>query len=188
MRNINELVGIINGIDYDGIINEREIEKLEDWVAKNRNLVYEPRQIELINLIEVILKDHIITSDEKEILLNYCNGYLIGKSGNLSIYMLQGIIQGITSDGVINPKEVEKLKKWKENNRNSLILLPKCEMLVSTIDSIIEDGIVTDSEQELIQKILSEEIEASYFESKIEFLKKQVKNKKYRCRFNRFVR
>ena len=71
MRNINELVGIINGIDYDGIINEREIEKLEDWVAKNRNLVYEPRQIELINLIEVILKDHIITSDEKEILLNY---------------------------------------------------------------------------------------------------------------------
>ena len=67
MRNINELVGIINGIDYDGIINEREIEKLEDWVAKNRNLVYEPRQIELINLIEVILKDHIITSDEKEI-------------------------------------------------------------------------------------------------------------------------
>ena len=92
--------------------------------------------------------------------------------------MLQGIIQGITSDGVINPKEVEKLKKWMENNRNSLILLPKCEMLVSTIDSIIEDGIVTDSEQELIQKILSEEIEASYFESKIEFLKKQVKNKK----------
>lgn len=178
MRNINELVGIINGIDYDGIINEREIEKLEDWVAKNRNLAYEPRQIELINLIELILKDHIITNDEKEILFNYCNGYLIDKSGNLSIYMLQGIIQGIASDGVINSKEVEKLKIWMENNRNSLVLLPKCKMLVNTIDSILEDGIVTDEEQELMQKILSEEIEASHFESKIEFLKKQVKNKK----------
>ena len=178
MRNINELVGIINGIDYDEIINEKEIEKLEEWVSKNRNLVYEPVQIELINLIDIILRDHIITEDERGVLFDYCNEYLIDKSGNLSIYMLQGIIEGIISDGVINSKEVEKLRVWMDDNRNNLLISPKCEVLVSTIDSILENGIVTDEEQDLMLKILSKQIEDLQFESKIEFLKKQVKNGK----------
>lgn len=37
MRNINELIGIINGISYDGIINKLEVARLSSWVKKNRN-------------------------------------------------------------------------------------------------------------------------------------------------------
>lgn len=178
MRNINELIGIIKGIDFDGIINEKETEKLEDWVAKNRNLAYEPQQIELINLIDSILEDHIITDDEKEVLIEYCDHYLIDRAGNPSIYILQGIIQGIISDGVINDKEIERLQKWMDNNRTSLSFQPKSKVLVDTIDSILEDGVVTEEEQLLLQQVLSEQIEETQFENKIAFLKRQVKNKK----------
>ena len=38
MRNINELIGIINGISYDGIINKLEVARLSSWVKKNRNI------------------------------------------------------------------------------------------------------------------------------------------------------
>jgi len=57
MRNINELIGIINGISYDGIINKLEVAELSSWVKKNRNLSYEPRQARLISLVEQVLED-----------------------------------------------------------------------------------------------------------------------------------
>ena len=56
MRNINELIGIINGISYDGIINKLEVAGLSSWVKKNRNLSYEPRQARLISLVEQVLE------------------------------------------------------------------------------------------------------------------------------------
>ncbi len=72
MRNINELLGIINGISYDGIINKLEVAGLSSWVKNNRNLSYEPRQARLISLVEQVLKDRIITEEEREMLIDNC--------------------------------------------------------------------------------------------------------------------
>lgn len=57
MRNINELIGIIKGINFDGIINDREVVRLQTWLNKNRNLAFEPRQTELIWLLDKVLED-----------------------------------------------------------------------------------------------------------------------------------
>lgn len=51
MRNINELIGIIQGISFDGIINQMEMLHLQTWINKNRNLSYDPKQSKLIRLI-----------------------------------------------------------------------------------------------------------------------------------------
>ena len=48
MRNINELLGIVKGISFDGIINDKEVKRLQTWTDKNRNLVYMPKQVEII--------------------------------------------------------------------------------------------------------------------------------------------
>lgn len=69
MRNINELIGIINGISYDGVINKLEVAKLSSWVKKNRNLSYEPKQAHLISLVEQVLEDGVVTQEEQEKLL-----------------------------------------------------------------------------------------------------------------------
>lgn len=34
--NLVELIGIIEGVNYDGVINDLEIEKLQSWLAHNR--------------------------------------------------------------------------------------------------------------------------------------------------------
>ena len=70
MRNINELIGIIKGISFDGVINDKEVIHLQSWVDKNRNLAYEPRQNELISLVDSVLEDHIIDDNERILLLS----------------------------------------------------------------------------------------------------------------------
>ena len=67
MINVNELIGIIKGIGFDGIINDKEINRLQKWTDKNRNLAYDTNQTKLIKLIQNILEDSIITEDERVI-------------------------------------------------------------------------------------------------------------------------
>ena len=69
MQNINELIGIIQGVNFDGIINNKEVLRLQSWVDKNRNLVYDKQQVELIKMVDSVLEDRIIDDSEKEIFL-----------------------------------------------------------------------------------------------------------------------
>ena len=55
MRNINELLGIIKGISFDGIINDREVNRLQAWADKNRNLVYDPKHVDMSLQVLLIL-------------------------------------------------------------------------------------------------------------------------------------
>lgn len=41
MRNINELIEIIRGTNFEGAINDKEIVRLQSWIDKNRKLAYE---------------------------------------------------------------------------------------------------------------------------------------------------
>ena len=38
MKNINELIGLINGINFDGVINQKETDRLQSWVDRSRNV------------------------------------------------------------------------------------------------------------------------------------------------------
>lgn len=178
MRNINELIGLVNGIDFDGVINEKEIDRLQAWVDKSRNLAYEAKEIELINLIDAILEDHIITDDEKETLISFCNKYRDDRVGNVEIYVLQGILEGIISDGVLNEQEIGKLANWLKRNKASILELPKCKEMIASIENIISDGVVTEDERKVLLDIIDTQIEDVHFETKIESLRKQIRERK----------
>lgn len=93
MHNINELIGIIKGINFDGVINEKEILDLKQWVEKNRNLAYEPMKVELIKLVSDVIEDSIIDDKEREMLLKYAYKYEHTQNENgQEIYELNGII------------------------------------------------------------------------------------------------
>lgn len=110
MHNINELIGIIKGINFDGIINEKEVLDLRQWVEKNRNLAYEPTQVELIKLVSDVVEDSIIDDKEREILLEYAYRYEHDQNENdKKIYELNGIIEGIICDGEVNEAEIYRL-------------------------------------------------------------------------------
>lgn len=179
MRNINELVGIIKGINFDGVINDKEVVRLQSWVDKNRNLAYEPKQAELINLVDSVLEDHIIDDNEKELIVARAEVFLeeIGDDTG-KINELNGIIEGVVCDEEVNEAEVYRLKEWMDSYG---ILIrdhkPSAE-LCATIDDILEDGIVTEDEQQHLLEMLSAKIRNSQFETKLDYLCMQVKARK----------
>ena len=70
MKRIDELLGIIYGINYDGVINEKEIELLTLWVKDNSDSDVEVI-VQATDLLKDILKDGIITDDEKDQLFEF---------------------------------------------------------------------------------------------------------------------
>ncbi len=179
MRNIIELIGIIKGVNFDGVINEKEVIDLQNWVDKNRNLAYEPKQIEMINLVDQILEDHVIDDHEKKLLISYAEKYLLeSDESNTKIYELDGIIEGIICDGEINESEVINLKQWMDDNGDLIKTHSSNQEIAETIENILEDGIVTEEEQDNLLSLLSEKIQDSQLESKIDYLCKLVKQRK----------
>lgn len=178
MRNINELIGIIQGISFDGIINQMEMLHLQTWINKNRNLSYDPKQSKLIILVDQVLEDHIITDEERDELLRCCDQFIKESSENTSkMYELNGIIEGVICDGVVNESEIYHLRDWMLDNRGALSSYKEAATICDKIDDILSDGIVTQQEQDELLEILTERINKNQFETKIELLKKNVRER-----------
>lgn len=179
MRNLSELIGIIKGISFDGIINDKEVECLQNWVDKNRNLSYDKKQAVMIKLVDAALEDRVITDEERDQLLAYSEEYLKNDADeNSSIYELNGIITGIISDGVVNADEVIKLKQWLDENSYAIRGHKPSEEILALVEEILEDGIVTEKEQEQLLKLLSARINDTQLKTKINHLKQLVRERK----------
>lgn len=179
MHNINELIGIIKGINFDGIVNDKEVVRLQSWIDKNRNLIYESNHVELIKLVDEVLEDKIITDKERDLMLRYTKNYLEDNADETSkIYELNGIIEGIVCDGEINETEVYRLKSWMDEYGQFIIGHKPSEKIYKIIEEILVDEIVTEDEQEKLLHLLSERINGSQFEVKLEQLRSMVKERK----------
>lgn len=179
MRNINELIGIIKGVNFDGVINNKEVVHLQSWVDKNRNLAYEPRQAEIIKMVDDVLEDHIINEEEKKMMIEKAERFLKETEDNIvNVNELNGIIEGIVCDSEVNKAEVYCLKEWMnaygDDIRNHK---PRAE-LCKVIDDILDDGVVTEEEQSMLLDMLSDRINNSQFETKLDYLCKLVRSRK----------
>lgn len=170
MKNINELIGIIKGISFDGVINDREIEKLHSWVSKNRNLAINTKDVSLIKIVASVLADGVITTEERELLLLNCKNYRETSTGNVALYELNGIIEGIICDDVVNEAEIRRLKTWMSENGELVRDSESTARLCEIIDNVIADDVVTEEEQNILLKLLSERINDSKLRTKVEYL------------------
>lgn len=179
MRNINELIGLIQGIDFDGIINDKEVERLQSWVDRNRNLIYDSEQKAFLEKVEMVLEDHIITEEERVFLLEESDRYIKNNQSELEkIYELNGLIIGIICDGEVNEPEVYRLKKWMDINKKYVDGHESTDQLFQMLEDILEDGIVTEEEQNILLNFLRERIENSKHEAKYNYLINQLKENK----------
>lgn len=179
MQNINELIGIIKGISFDGVINDKEVLRLQSWVNCNRNLAYNRQQIELIKVVDSVLEDHIIDDSEKELIINACEEFLNVSDDYLScIYELNGIIEGVVCDGEVNETEVVRLKEWLDTYGDSVREHKSSVELCNAIDSILKDGIITEKEQRELLDMLNARTNNDQFENKLAYLCKLVREKK----------
>lgn len=116
VEDLYELIGILDSINYDEIINDREINALKEWINNRKNTCDE-QLLEIIKIVEEILKDNIVTEAEKKqilVIVNDFNKNKLNDQDKLSVLM--GVINGIVSDNEVNEKEIKKLQFWILNN------------------------------------------------------------------------
>ena len=175
MDKIEELRGIILGINYDGVINNLEVKELNDWLDKNRSLSLNDEYKTLIRDIEDVLEDGVISDDERSLLLNYADKYKYSIDNiSASLNELNGIIEGIVCDSVINDDEVKNLNNWLNNNKQ-LRGITVYDNITLIVAKVLEDNIVTSDEQEELLRLISSSIIDSKTNLRIEYLKKQIR-------------
>jgi len=148
-KDLQTLVGIIQGIKSDSVINEKEYSEVIAWV--NSHKAYEDKQPykEVITIIRQALADNVLTNDESENIVWFCNQY-INKSDYFdvitsSIQKLTGIVKGIIIDNEINVKELQYLDEWLEEHEFLKNTYPYDE-LYNLTTSILQDKIITEEE------------------------------------------
>ncbi len=155
---INTLYGIIKGISCDGIIDNKEIEKLKSWVEENR--IYKQYLLfnRIINKIEGILSDNIITNYERielEQLVTSINSSKMYNESTLSLQILNGILDGITYDQEVNQKEIDSLNLWLKQNDYLKDVYPYDKVLIE-VNNVLEDRVLTEKEGKYILSIFNE--------------------------------
>ena len=179
VRSINELVGVIKGISFDGVINNEEVFRLQEWVDKNRSLAYDRSQTAMIKLVDMVLEDHIITAIERDQLLNYAEENLQSSASDIAkIYEFNGIIDGIICDGVVNEDEITQMKSWLDENGDLIKSYKPGEEVFEIIEDILADGIVTEEEKSTLLKHLESIIDNSRIKIKLNHLRRLVRDRK----------
>ena len=152
---MDELVGIIQGIDSDNTINKKEVEAIRRWVDHNYELKSNPLCTEVFVMLDEILEDGIIDDQERELLLDYANDYLIAHNSKIEVLnVLDGIINGIVCDDIINEKEVHSLHRWLKKNRH-LSGEDSFDLIFEILEKVLKDRVVTEEEKEELLHIFS---------------------------------
>ena len=155
---INTLKGIVAGITTDKQISEDEVNELSHWCLCHYSLIDRHPFSELIPLIESAYKDEILTQSEQDDIVWLCNNFVSDtKYYNLitsSIQFLFGMIHGILADGEITDSEIRMLKKWTTQNEFLAGTYPFDE-IESILLSILEDGVITNEERNILKAFLS---------------------------------
>lgn len=156
--NINELYGIIQGINFDYVINNYEITLLEKWVKENNKYRNYELFYSLTNTISRIIEDKQVSKSEKNTLLNICsnidNSKIYTKT-TLNIQILRGILKGIIADNKLNEFEIINLKKWLDAHTYLDGIYPYDKILHS-INKVLADRKITVSEKEELLSIVDE--------------------------------
>ena len=177
-KSVNELYGIIKGIDADNIINQEEIKFLQEWLINNKNYENNESLSEIYNFLKDILRDNKISKKEKEVLLKMCESIeqrFMAKKDTFS--NLLGIIQGISCDQVINDIELEQLKNWLDYNKilKGNLIFDKIFSLVSTV---LVDGIITSEEERELLELFDTIIISKKDKMMIDYIRALIKQRK----------
>lgn len=162
--NINALYGIIKGINYDGIIDDKEIENLRLWIEDNRLYKQYSLFYRIINKLEEILEDNVITEYERielEKLVTSINESKMYSESTLALQILNGILDGIVCNRKVNQKEIENLKIWLKQNDYLKDVYPYDKVLLE-VNKVLEDGVLTEEESNYIFGVFNEIINPDF--------------------------
>jgi hypothetical protein len=161
---MHTLEGILKGINIDHVINMKEINSLKRWCDEKYQFIASPPFSQVIPFIMKISEDNKITEEEYEDLKWLCQNFstdsLYYNAIASDMQRLFGIIHGIISDNVINEDELYELREWM-NDHSDLIGIYPYDEIESYLYKVLEDGDVSEDEQNELKVYFSQFVDIS---------------------------
>lgn len=157
-KSINLLIGLIEGIAIDGVINDAEVGLLNMWLAEHREVRFSHPFNELIPVVEQAIADGVLDEDERQDILWLSEKLRSTEYFNeitADLQTLHGILGGIAADGVVSKEELKGLRDWINDHEHLRTSYPYDE-IDSLITSVLADGKVDEQEQKVLQQFFSE--------------------------------
>lgn len=155
---VNSLLGIIEGVSIDGVINQLELEFLSIWLADHDELRDRHPFNELIPVVEAALADRVLTTDEREDITWLCerlrsSTYYDKTTSDLQ--RLHAVVGGIIADTQISETELRGLSAWLDAHDHLRSCWPYDE-IGSLITSVLADKRIDEQEHQLLFRFFSE--------------------------------
>ncbi len=157
-KTINSLLGLIEGISVDSIINKTEVEFLNLWLAEHRDLKDRHPYNELLPVVEAAIADGVLTSEEKQDILWLCEklrSTAFFDETTADIQRLHAILGGIAADGAITEAELRGLSEWLTDHEHLTTCWPY-EEVGSLITGVLSDKKIDSTEQKLLKDFFTE--------------------------------
>jgi hypothetical protein len=147
------LEGILIGMASDGVIINKEINLLRQWLKEYEDISQKNPFKEACELLYKALADGVLDEDEKKDLLWFCNRFTTTNNYfdqiTSDLQKLHGILGGILSDGIISKEELGSLNKWLEENEHLKGNWPFDELEVLIME-VLKDGVINADEHKFL--------------------------------------
>jgi hypothetical protein len=155
---VNSLLGILEGVSLDGVINPDEITYLSAWLKSHQQYEHRHPFNELLPVISNALIDNELTEEERSNITWLCQNLrstTFYDEISADLQRLQGIMSGIASDQLVSVDELNQLSDWLSDHEHLRTRYPFDEM-DSLIISILKDRKIDSEENKLLLTFLND--------------------------------
>jgi NAD-dependent DNA ligase len=157
-KSINSLLGIIEGISVDSIINRTEAEFLSLWLKEHQEVKDRHPYNELLPVVESAISDGVLTVEEKQDILWLCERLRSTEFFDeitADIQRLHAVLGGIAADGAITEAELKGLSDWLSDHEHLRTCWPY-EEVGSLITGVLSDKRIDSTEQKFLKEFFTE--------------------------------
>lgn len=156
---IHTLEGLLRGITIDAQVNPKESAALTAWLGEHHEFRDRHPFNEVVGTLHAVLRDGMIDAEEQSDLL-----WLCGKFGTENRYYsevcsdmqrLQGVLGGISADGVISEDELRGLRNWLSDHEHLRTCWPFDE-IDSLLTAVLRDGQIDPQEHSMLLRFFKE--------------------------------
>lgn len=156
-KSISEFYGVIRGFSIDNKISQDEINYIKEWIKQNSKYATQQDIQAIVNVLNDILEDEIVTIDEILKLQYIIKSYLDIVSSSpitLATQILDGILKGIIIDKEISDLECKNLRQWLYDNIYLSDHFP-FNKAMEMLDKVLDDSIITQEESNYITSVIN---------------------------------
>jgi NAD-dependent DNA ligase len=157
-KSINSLLGFIEGIAVDCVINSTEISFLNQWLKEHEVVANRHPFNELFPVVQAAIADGVLTEEEHDDIAWLCERVRSTEYFNrvtADLQRLHAILGGVTADGLVNKAELRGLSTWLMQHEHLRTCWPYDEV-DSLITSVLADQRIDASEHQMLKEFFSE--------------------------------